>query len=149
MSFENCNRHCNQHVKYFHHPGKSPHGPFLKICFFHFNFGSAGSSLLCRGFVWLWRLGLWLLWSTSSRHRASVVVARGLSCPEACGIFPEQGSHACPLHWQVEAPLRSFYSQSPSLTPSPGNYCPLSLPFPECCINEITQFIALWLASST
>ena len=34
MSFENHNRHCNQHVKYFHHPGKSPRGPFFKIYFF-------------------------------------------------------------------------------------------------------------------
>ena len=35
--------------------------------------------------------------------QATVVVARGLSCPEACGIFPNQGSNPCPLHWQVDS----------------------------------------------
>ena len=31
---------------------------------------------------------------------ASVVVARGLSCSTACGIFLDQGSNPCPLHWR-------------------------------------------------
>ena len=55
--------------------------------------------------------------------RASVLVARGLSscssralerrlsscgthrlnCSVACGIFPDQGSNPCPLHWQVDS----------------------------------------------
>ena len=38
-----------------------------------------------------WLLSLW----------ASVAVGRGLSCPTACLIFPDQGSNLCPLHWQV------------------------------------------------
>ena len=29
----------------------------------------------------------------------SVVVTNGLSCSPACGIFPDQGSNPCPLHW--------------------------------------------------
>jgi len=29
---------------------------------------------------------------------ASVAVAQGLSCPAACGIFPDQGSNPCPPH---------------------------------------------------
>ena len=33
---------------------------------------------------------------------ASVVVAHRLSCPAACGIFPDQGSNPCPLHWQAD-----------------------------------------------
>ena len=33
---------------------------------------------------------------------ASVVVAHGLSCSTACGIFPDQGSNLCPLHWQAD-----------------------------------------------
>ena len=33
--------------------------------------------------------------------RASAAVARGLSRPAACGIFPDQGSNPCPWHWQV------------------------------------------------
>ena len=38
------------------------------------------------------------LWST-----ASVVVAHGLSCFRACGIFPEQGSNWRLLHWQEDS----------------------------------------------
>ena len=62
--------------------------------------------------------GLLLLRSTGSSGWASVVavsglwnggsilVAHGLSCSEACGIFPDQGLNLCPLHWQaVSLPL--------------------------------------------
>ena len=31
----------------------------------------------------------------------SVVVVHGLTCCMTCGIFPDQGSNPCPLHWQV------------------------------------------------
>ena len=45
--------------------------------------------------------------STGSRRAGSVVVARGPSCSVACGIFPDQGSNPCPLHWQADSqPLR-------------------------------------------
>ena len=48
-----------------------------------------------------------LLRSTGSRRAGSVVVAHGPSCSRACGIFPDQGSNACPLHWQADSqPLR-------------------------------------------
>ena len=48
-----------------------------------------------------------LLRSTGSRHAGSVVVAHGLSCSVACGIFPDQGSNPCPLYWQADSqPLR-------------------------------------------
>ena len=33
----------------------------------------------------------------------SVVVAHGLSCLMACGIFPNQASSLCSLHWQVDS----------------------------------------------
>ncbi|KAJ8783633.1 hypothetical protein J1605_008676 [Eschrichtius robustus] len=42
--------------------------------------------------------------SYSSRHAGSVVVAHGPSCSAACGIFPDQGSNPCPLHWQADSP---------------------------------------------
>ena len=29
----------------------------------------------------------------------SVIVAHEPSCSTACGIFPDQGSNPCPLHW--------------------------------------------------
>ena len=34
---------------------------------------------------------------------ASVVVAHGLSCPAACGIFPDQGLNPRPLGWQADS----------------------------------------------
>ena len=48
-----------------------------------------------------------LLRSTGSRRAGSVVVAHGPSCSVACGVFPDQGSNPCPLHWQADSqPLR-------------------------------------------
>ena len=78
------------------------------------------SSLQCVGFSLQWLL---LLRSTGSRSvgfsscgtwasvvaarglysAGSVVVAHGLSCSAACGIFPDQGSNPCPLHWQADS----------------------------------------------
>ena len=49
------------------------------------------------------------LWprSTGSRRSGSAIVAHGPSCFAACGIFPDQGSNPCPLHWQADSqPLR-------------------------------------------
>ena len=65
-------------------------------------------SVAVHGFSLGWLL---LLWSTGSRaHRlrllrcvGSVVASRGLSCPAACGIFPDQESNLCPLHWQADS----------------------------------------------
>ena len=48
-----------------------------------------------------------LLWGTGSRRAGSVVVTHGPNCSTACGIFPDQGSNPCPLHWQADSqPLR-------------------------------------------
>ena len=46
-----------------------------------------------------------LLRSTGSRRAGSVVVAHGPSCSATCGIFPDQGSNPCPLHWQADSQL--------------------------------------------
>ena len=35
--------------------------------------------------------------------QASVVVVHGLSCPAACGIFPDQGLNPYSLHWQTDS----------------------------------------------
>ena len=84
-----------------------PHCVFVAACGLSLVAVSGGySSVQCTGFSLRWLL---LLWSTGSRHkgfsicgvRASVVVAHGLSCSAACGIFPDQGSNPCPLHWQA------------------------------------------------
>ena len=58
------------------------------------------SSSRCAGLSLSWPL---LLRSTGSRRAGSVVVAHRLSCSAACGIFPDQGSNPCPLHWQADS----------------------------------------------
>ena len=69
------------------------------------------SSSRCAGLSLSWPL---LLQSTGSRFAGSVVVAHGPSCSTACGIFLDQGSNPCPLHWQADSqPLR--HRGSPSL----------------------------------
>ena len=71
-----------------------------------------------------------LLRSTGSRRAGSVVVAHGLSCSAACGIFPDQGPNPCPLHWQADSqplrhqgsPLSSYFkrqSRVPCCNPGP------------------------------
>ena len=58
--------------------------------------------LLVHGLQYLWHKvsvvvarGLW--------SAGSVVVAHRLSRSVACGIFPNQGSNPCPLHWQADS----------------------------------------------
>ena len=58
------------------------------------------SSSQCMGLSLWWPL---LSRSTGSRHAGSVVVPHGPSCSTACGIFPDQGSNLCPLHWQADS----------------------------------------------
>ena len=58
------------------------------------------SSSLCAGLSLSRPL---LLQSTGSRHAGSVVAAHGPSWSAACGIFPDQGSNPCPLHWQADS----------------------------------------------
>ena len=41
--------------------------------------------------------------STGSRRACSVIVAHGPSCSAACGIFRDQGSNPCTLHWQADS----------------------------------------------
>ena len=36
------------------------------------------------------------------QHADSLVVMHGLSCPAACGLFPDEGLNPCPLHCQVD-----------------------------------------------
>ena len=105
------------------------------LSFFKCNFSSFLAALGLHCFAWaflqLWLLGATLHYSAQAPHcggfscgaqalgaqapaaavrrlqgmRASVVVVQGLSCPLACGMFPDQGSNSCPLHWQVDSYL--------------------------------------------
>ena len=36
------------------------------------------------------------------QHADSLVVMHGLSCPKACGLFPDDSLNPCPLHCQVD-----------------------------------------------
>ena len=56
--------------------------------------------------------------STSSRRAGSAVVAHGPSRSAACGIFPDQGSNPCPLHWQEDSQPLS-HQGSPKLLSNP------------------------------
>ena len=51
----------------------------------------------------LWGRGLSGRSSRPLQSVSSVVTAHGLSCSEACEIFPDQGSNPGPLHWQVDS----------------------------------------------
>ena len=93
---------------------------FLFIYLFIYIFGCVGRSFRAGAFSSCGERGATLhrgarashyrglsLRSTGSRRACSVVVAHGTSCSAACGIFPDQGSNPCPLHWQADSqPLR-------------------------------------------
>ena len=84
----------------------------LRFCARAFSSAASGdhSSSRCAGLSLSRPL---LLRSTDSRRAGSVIVAHGPSCSVACGIFPDQGSNPCPLHWQAASqPLR--HQGSPS-----------------------------------
>ena len=90
----------------------------LGLCFCTRAFSSCGKW----GPLFIAVLGSLLLRSTGSRRAVSVAVAHGPSCSVACGIFPDQGSNPCPLHWQADSQplshqgspifsfLRNFYT---------------------------------------
>ena len=57
-----------------------------------------GSSMF--GHQQLWHVGSAVV-APGFQRTGSVVVHR-LCCPAACGIFPDQGSNLCLLHWQAD-----------------------------------------------
>ena len=58
--------------------------------------------LQARGLQQLWLAGLVVV-ACGLQSSGSVVVVHGLSCSAACGIFLDQRSNPCPLHWQVDS----------------------------------------------
>ena len=66
--------------------------------------GGTGSRVL--GLQQLWLVGLGVA-PPGLQSTSSVVVVHGLSCPMAGGVFPDQRSNPCPLHWQVGSLLLS------------------------------------------
>ena len=56
-----------------------------------------------------------LLWAWTLEYRlSSCGIHTGLSCPVACGIFPDQGWNPCPLHWQGDS-YTLYHQGSPFL----------------------------------
>ena len=100
-----------------------------------------------------------LLQSTGSRRAGSVVVAHRPSCSTACGIFPDQGSNLCSLHWQADSqPLRHqgrpgpfFFTDVPKQITPPRTFCPSHFPALICLLmwpilkGSVQMF--LWEAS--
>ena len=82
---------------------------YLFILIFLFIYGCVGSSFLCEGFLQLWQAGATLHRGARASHYR-VLSSCGAQAPDAqvaCGIFPDQGSNPCPLHWQADSqPLR-------------------------------------------
>ena len=76
---------------------------------------------------------------TGSRHAGSVIVAHGPSCSVARGIFPDQGSNPCPLHWQADSqPLRHQGSPRRIL-----NHCTTREALLQCILKTHEQYIRL------
>ena len=93
------------------------------------------SSLRCTGFSLRWLLvsehGLQSRRLQQLWHAGSVVVAHGLSCSAACGIFPDQGLNPCP------ALAGGFLTTAP-----PGKSTQYSLN--ECFPKVVSVNIKLW-----
>ena len=67
-----------------------------------------------RGYSLLKCMGFSLRWLFLLQSMGSLVVAPGLCCPMACGIFLDQGSNLHPQYWQVDSqPLG--HQESPDL----------------------------------
>ena len=62
-------------------------------------------------------------------------MAHGPSCSAACGIFLDQGSSPCPLHWQADSqPLRHQGSPTNTFISSSNSVCV------SCgCCNKLPQ----------
>ena len=67
----------------------------------------SGQASPCSGFscCGAQALGTWtsVVVARGLQNAGSVVVAHRLSCSATCGIFPDQGSNPCPLHWQADS----------------------------------------------
>ena len=72
----------------------------LGLCCLHGLFSSCGERGLL--FVVVLRF-LTVVGSVGSRTRAQQLWCMGLVASETCGIFLDQGSNWCPLHWQADS----------------------------------------------
>ena len=92
----------------------------------------AQASHCCGFYCW----GAWASTVQVSRlqSKGSTVVVHGLSCSEVSGIFLDQGSNLCLLHWQADSLPLSHKGRPDSL--SSNN------PLPHCLLIDITHLIS-------
>ena len=74
------------------------HGLFIAVASLVAEHGALG----CTGFS---SSGTWVqeFWFLGSRAQTGSIVVHGLTCPEACGIFPDLGLNLCLLHWLADS----------------------------------------------
>ena len=72
------------------------HCVFIAVCAGFLQLQLAGATLPCG-------VRASLVEEHCFQSMGSVVVAHGVSYSEACGIFLDQGSNLCPLHWQTDS----------------------------------------------
>ena len=73
----------------------------------HSSFNSCSSQHLVLSLrscsVWLQGAGPSVTVAPRLQSTSLAVVVHGLSCSTGCGIFPDQGSNPCLLHWQTDS----------------------------------------------
>ena len=79
-------------------PGSSVHGIFQARVL---EWGAIAFSLPCSARIYC--CGFSCCRARALGSQASVVVGHRLRCPMACGIFLDQWSNLCPLHWQADS----------------------------------------------
>ena len=103
----------------FSHPSQAPSRHRFCLFVYLFIWGCAGPSLLCRLFSSCGeraahcgglshfgagsRTSGLSSWGSGALDTGFIVVAHGLSCSMTCGIFLDQGSNPCLLHWKVDS----------------------------------------------
>ena len=71
----------------------------------------------CTGFSLVVMLGLLIAVASLAAEHGLIAVVHRLRSSEACGIFPDQGSNPCLLHWQVDSlPLSHLGTTSPLIS---------------------------------
>ena len=76
------------------------------------------------------------------QHVGSVVVAPRLSCSEAYGIFPDQGSNPCPWRWQVDSLPLSHKGSPPCVSVNCASYivCLVGMGYLMCGILDMSMY---------
>ena len=91
---------------------------------------------------WLLFAVISLLAAPGLSHAGSIDKVHRYSYPTACGIFLDQGSNLCPLHWQVDS-LPLSHQGSPK-----SDFTFAKLWFPICKTALLTDWFKNWKVKS-